>query len=77
MEESTATANELGGRERLVSMADEPVVVPEATMEAARPSEAEARVADATPETRAEKPMVLEEQTMLLEALEGVVGHAV
>ena len=44
---------------------------------AAGPSEAEAGVADATPESRAEKPVVLEEQTMLSKASKGVVEHVV
>ena len=37
----------------------------------------EAGATDAAPESRAEKPVVPEEQTALPEASEGVVGHAV
>ena len=77
MEESTTTANELGDGERLASMADEPAVVLGETAGAAGPSEAEARVADATLETRAEKPVVPEGQTALPEASEGMVRHVV
>ena len=59
-EESTATADELGSRERLASMADEPAAVPEATARATGSSEAEAGVADAVPESGVEKPVVPE-----------------
>ena len=44
---------------------------------AAGSSEAKTGVADAAPESRAEKPVLPEEQTALLKASEGVVGHAV
>ena len=37
---------------------------------------AEARVANAVLESRAEKPVVLEEQTALPKASKGMVGHA-
>ena len=55
----------------------EPAVVLGAMVGAARSSDADAGVADAAPESGAEKPVVPEEQTTLPEALEGVVGHAV
>ena len=77
MEESTATANGLGGGERLASTADGSATVPEATMETAESSGAEAKAADATLAFGAEGPTVPEEQTGLPEATEGVVRHAI
>ena len=77
VEESTAAADELGGRERLASTADEPVVVPGATARATGSLEVEAGVADTMSESRAEKPVVPEEQTALPEASKGMVGQAV
>ena len=76
-EDSTTAADELGGNKRLASTADGLATVPRATAEAARSSGADAGVADAAPEARAKKPIVLEEQTMFPEASTGVVGHAV
>ena len=48
-----------------------------ATTEAAKAVKADAGVANAAPESGAEKPTVLEEPTAFLEASEGVVGHIV
>ena len=64
-EKSTTAADELGGGERLASMVDELAAVPGATAGADGSSEAEAGVADAVLESRVEKPVVLEEQTVL------------
>ena len=50
--------------------------MPGAMIEAAEASEADAGVADATPETGAEKPVVPEEPMVLPKASEGVVRHA-
>ena len=58
-------------------MMDELAVVPGATARVAGSSEAEAGVADAAPESRAEKSVVPEEQAVLPEVLEGMVGHTV
>ena len=77
LEESTADADELGGRERLASVADEPMAMPRAMVGTTRSSDVDAGVVDAASESGAEKPMVPEEQTMLPEVSEGVVGHAV
>ena len=77
LEESTATAGELGGGERLASTADGSATVPGVTVETARSLGAEARSTDAAPASRAGKPIVPEEQTALPEASTGVVGHAV
>ena len=52
-------------------------MVPGATAEAAGSSGAEAGVIDAAPKAGVEKPIVLEEQTALLEAPKGMVGHDV
>ena len=57
-------------------MPDELVAVPRAMAGATGPSKAEAGVAAAMSETRAEKLVVQEEQTTLPEVSEGVVGHA-
>ena len=76
-EESTAAADELGGRERLASTADEPVVVPGATARATGSLEVEAGVANTMSESRAEKSVVPEEQTVLPKASKGVVRLAV
>ena len=76
-EESTATADGLGGGERLVSTADGSAIVPGATVEATRSSGAKAGVVDTALESEAEKLMVSKQQTMPPEASEGVVGHAV
>ena len=75
--ESTATADGLGGGERLASTADGSAAALEATVGTAGSSGAKARVADVAPESRAERPAVPEEQTALPEASEGVVGHAI
>ena len=77
MEESTTPAGGLGDGERLAPMADESVAVPGATAEAAGSSGAEAGVADAAPESRAEKPAVPGEQMALPEVSESMVGHVV
>ena len=77
MEESTAAADGLGDGERFVPMADEPAAVPGVIAGAVGSSEADAGVADVASKSRAEKPVVPEEQTALPEASEGVVGHAV
>ena len=61
----------------MAPMADESTAMPRATTKAAEASEVDVGVADATSESRAEKPMVLEEPTVLLEVSEGVVGHAI
>ena len=58
-------------------MVDGSAMVPGAMAEAAGSSGAKAEVTDATPEARAEKPAVLEEQTALPEASKGVVRHAI
>ena len=60
-EESTAVADELGGGEQLALMVDEPPAVPGATAAATGSLEMEAGVADAAPESGAEKLVVLEE----------------
>ena len=52
-------------------------MVPEATVEAASSSRAEAGVTDVAPKARAERPTVPEEQTTLPKASKGVVEHAV
>ena len=77
VEELTAIADGLGGGERLASMADGSATVPRAMVEAAGSSEEEAKVADAALEARVEKPVVLEEQTVLLKVSKDVVGHVV
>lgn len=74
MEESTSPSTRLGGDERLVPMADESVAAFEATADNAGSSGVEAVVVGITPKSRAEKPVVLEEQTALLEVSEGMVG---
>ena len=76
-EESTAAADGLGGRERLAPTADESAAVLGATVGAAGSLEADAGVADAVPESGAEKPVVPKEPSTLPKASEGVVGHAV
>ena len=53
------------------------MATPEATATAARSSEAEARAAESMPESRAERPMVSEEQAALSETSEGMVGCVV
>jgi len=50
--------------------------VPRTTAGATKSLKAEARVANAVLESRAEKPVVLEEQTALPKASEGAVGRA-
>ena len=75
-EESITTAGGLDSIEQLAPMADGSAMKPRATIEATGASKADARVADAMPETRAEKLVVLEEQMALPEASEGVVRHA-
>ena len=52
-------------------------MVPGAATGATRSLEAEARVVDVAPESRAKKLVVPEEQTVLPKATEGVVRHAV
>ena len=76
-EESSAPAGGLGRDEWLAPTVDGSAVVPGATAVAAESSEVTARVADATSESAADKPVAPEEQTALPEASEGVVGHAV
>ena len=61
----------------MAMMVDESAAMLGATARAAGLSEAEAGVADTMPKSRAERPMVLEEQAALPKMLEGVVGHAV
>ena len=61
----------------MATMADESAVMPRAMVGAAESSEPDARVADATPESRTEKPVVPEEQAAFLETSKGMVGHAV
>ena len=61
----------------MASTVDEPTVVPGATAGAVGSSEADAGVADVASKSRAEKPVVPEEQTTLHEASKGVVRHAV
>ncbi|XP_066385541.1 uncharacterized protein [Miscanthus floridulus] len=58
-------------------MADGSTAIPVATTKAAGSLKAAARVADATPESTADKPVALEEQTALPEALEGVGNEVV
>ena len=53
MEESTATADGLGDRERLALTVDETAAVPEATARATRSSEAEDGVVNVAPESGA------------------------
>ena len=77
VEESTAATGELGGGKRLASIADRSVTVPEATMETVGSLGAEAGAIDAAPAFGAEEPAVPEEQMVLPEASEGVVGHAI
>ena len=76
-EKSVTDVDVLGGGERLAAMADGSVAMPAATAETIGSSEAVARVADATPESSADKPMAPKEQTMLPEASKGMVGHAI
>ena len=77
VEESAATANGLGGGERLASTADGLATVPGATAEAAGSSGAEAGVTDVVPRAGAEKPVVPEEQMVLPEASKGMVEPTV
>ena len=77
MEESTTAADGLGGGDRLVTTADKSAATLGATAGATGSSEADAGVTDDVPKSRAEKPVVLEEQASLPEASEGVVGHVV
>ena len=77
IEESTTTTDGLGGGEQLAPTVGEPAALPRATMGAIGSLEVDARVTDATPESRAEKSVEPEEQTVLPEALEGMVRHAV
>ena len=58
-------------------MADGSATVPEATAIAAGSLEADAGVADTTPESVVDKSVVLKEQTMLPQASKGVVRHAI
>jgi len=58
-------------------MVDGLATMPGATTEAAGASEADAGVVDTASESRAENPVVAEEPTVLPEASEGMVGHAV
>ena len=76
-EESTTTAGGLGSGERLAPMEDRSTTMPGETIEAAGALEADAGVANTTPESGAEKTMVPEELMVLPEASEGMVGHAV
>ena len=76
-EESTAPSARLGGDERLASMVDGSARAPEAMAGTVESSGVEARVADITSKSGAEKPTVPEEQTTLPEASMGVVGHAI
>ena len=57
-------------------MVDGLATMPGATTEAAGASEADAGVVDTASESRAENPVVAEEPTVLPEASEGMVGHA-
>ena len=74
VEESTAAVVELGGGERLAPTA---ATIPEATAGASKSSEADARIADAAAESRAEEPVAPEEQGAPLEMMEGMVGRVV
>ena len=76
-EESTGPSAGLGSDERLASTADGSAAAPGATVGTTGSSGAEAAVAGVTPESKAEKPVVLEEQTLLPEASEGVVEDAI
>ena len=71
MEESTTAAGGVEGREQLATMVDESAAMPGATARAAGSSEAEARAADAMPESGAERPAILEEQGAWSDALCG------
>ena len=75
--ESTAPASGLGSDEGLASVVYGSAAVPEAMVGTARSSGAEAGVIGVALESEAEKPAMLEEQTVLPKAFEGVVGHAV
>ena len=61
----------------MASTVGEPTAVPRVMMGVVGSSKVEVGVVDATPEFGAEKPVVPEEQTVLLEALEGMVIHVV
>ena len=76
-EESTAPSAGLGGDERLAPAADGSAAAPEATTGTARSWGADAGVTGVMPKSGAEKPAVLEEQTALSKASEGMVGHAI
>jgi len=76
-EESTTPSAGLGSDERLASVVYGSAAVPEAMVGTARSSGAEAGVIGVALESEAEKPAMLEEQTVLPKAFEGVVGHAV
>jgi len=76
-EESIATVDELGGGERLASMVDDPTAVPGEMAGAVGSSKADAGVANAMPESGAEKSVEPEEQAACPKTSEGVVGHAV
>ena len=65
VEESTAVTDGLGGGERLATSVDKLAVTPGVTVGAAGSSEAEAGVADAVPESAANKPVMPEEQMSL------------
>ena len=74
-EESTTTASEIGGGERLLTMVDESAAMPGAAVRATRSSKAEAGAANAMLESGAERPVVPEEQAALPKMLEGMVGR--
>ena len=60
-EESAAATGELGGSEHLAPIVDGSATVPGATTEATRTSTANAGDVDATPESRAARPITPEE----------------
>ena len=76
-EESAAATGELGGGKELAPMVDGSATVPGAIAEAAGSSRAKARVADTAPESGVKKPVMLEQQTALPKASEGMVRHAI
>jgi len=76
-EESIAAASGLGGSEQSAPTVDGSTTMPKATVETAWSSVANAGDASAMPESRAAKPVVLEEQLVPPKASQSMVGLAV
>ena len=75
VEDSTTATDGVRGGERLVTMADDSVETPGATMRAIESFEAGA--ADAMAESRAQRPTASEERATCPEMPQGVVGRSV